>query len=123
MKCKHCQEEFIQNRPDKRYCSKGCKKKESFKRGLKTSYGRMRHWKRWGITITFEQYNTLLKEQNFKCKICGLPQSNFKQRLCVDHDHNTGKIRGLLCHKCNRALGFFKDNTEFLQKALEYLQS
>jgi len=43
--------------------------------------------------------------------------------LCVDHDHNTGKIRGLLCNTCNRALGLLKDNKQLLINALKYLKN
>ena len=45
-----------------------------------------------------------------------------KSTLNVDHCHETGKIRGLLCHNCNRALGLFKDNVEFLERAILYLK-
>lgn len=52
------------------------------------------------------------------CKICG---SFPKRKLSLDHDHKTGKIRGLLCNSCNMALGLFKDNTIFLLRASKYL--
>jgi hypothetical protein len=60
--------------------------------------------------ITIEEYNEMFDDQKGCCKICGRHQSEFKQRLCVDHDHKTGKIRGLLCHTCNRFLGYIDDN-------------
>jgi hypothetical protein len=53
------------------------------------------------------------------CWICG----NLDTRICLDHDHKTGKIRGLLCNNCNRSLGLFKDSVDLLKKAIEYLGS
>jgi len=60
--------------------------------------------------ITIDEYNKIFNNQNGSCKICGRHQSEFKQRLCIDHDHKTGKIRGLLCHPCNRFLGYINDD-------------
>lgn len=54
--------------------------------------------------ITLEQYNQRLEDQGFKCAMCGKPQSECKRALHVDHNHKTGKIRGLLCFYCNREL-------------------
>ena len=50
------------------------------------------------------------------CCICGE-----KQELVIDHDHRTGKVRGLLCGSCNKGLGFFKDNKKYLNSAIKYL--
>lgn len=72
--------------------------------------------RRYGITV--EQYKEMYKAQNGKCLICGKPE----QKLHVDHCHETGYVRGLLCGSCNRALGLLKDNTDFLLKAIAYLQ-
>ena len=49
--------------------------------------------------------------------------TTIKKKLSIDHCHNTKKIRGLLCHYCNMALGLFKDNTDIMQKAIEYLKT
>ena len=73
--------------------------------------------KRFGITG--EEYEQMLKEQNGVCKICGNGKTD--KMLAVDHCHDTGTIRGLLCFRCNTGLGFFHDNIELLQKAKEYL--
>jgi len=60
------------------------------------------------------------------CRICGsegyVVARNGKAKLAIDHDHLTGLIRGLLCPKCNQALGLFDDNIGNLQKAIEYLE-
>lgn len=70
---------------------------------------------KYGITLEF--VNKLKVKQNNKCKLC-----EKETKLLVDHCHTTGKIRGLLCNKCNVALGSFKDNIEVLQKAIDYLK-
>jgi len=76
--------------------------------------------------ITTEQYNQKLEKQNNRCAICFKTakekNQNFKLNLCVDHDHKTGEIRGLLCDGCNRALGMFKDSVEILNNAMNYLK-
>jgi hypothetical protein len=73
--------------------------------------------KKYGLTLN--QYRMLFEMQNHKCAICGQQQ---EQTLSVDHDHRTGKVRELLCIKCNTIIGFADDNVEILQKAIEYLQ-
>lgn len=75
--------------------------------------------------ITKDQYDILLESQNYKCKICGIVNSgrSDKGRLLVDHDHKTGRVRGLLCHPCNAALGLLKDDEKTISKALEYIRS
>jgi hypothetical protein len=70
--------------------------------------------------ITLNQYQNILDRQNGVCAIC--QQKSEKIKLAVDHDHNTGKIRGLLCRDCNQAIGLLKDNVVLLEKAKEYLQ-
>ena len=81
------------------------------KRGLRRWYG-----------LTLEDYNQMFEEQNGCCKICNRHQTDFKKRLHVDHCHNTNKVRGLLCHNCNLALGRFMDNPETIKAALEYVK-
>jgi hypothetical protein len=70
--------------------------------------------------ITDQQYREMLVEQNGKCAICKKPPTD--RRLAVDHCHTTGKVRGLLCMKCNTGLGHFEDNLKFLEEAQEYLR-
>lgn len=77
--------------------------------------------------ITKEQYFEMHDQQGCVCAICKQPecsvdrQSKKVRRLAVDHCHTTGKIRGLLCSKCNTSLGGFKDSIELLNKAINYL--
>ena len=70
--------------------------------------------------ITLADYDKLYKEQNGVCAICGLPE--VCMRLQVDHNHKTGKVRGLLFLHCNNILGKAKDSIETLEKAIQYLK-
>lgn len=54
-----------------------------------------------------------------RCFICGIDKE--RRRFCIDHNHTTGKVRGLLCDNCNKGLGCFNDNSETLKQAIEYL--
>lgn len=81
--------------------------------------------KQYGVTQA--EYDQMIKEQDGVCAICNKAEtekySNGNTRdLCVDHCHTTGQVRGLLCNKCNFALGAVKDNIETLKKAIKYLQ-
>lgn len=72
--------------------------------------------------INSEEYATMLEEQLGVCAICSKPsEENTHGRLYVDHCHSRKKVRGLLCNNCNVGLGKFKDDSEFLRKAAEYL--
>lgn len=75
--------------------------------------------KNYGIDI--KHYKEMLKNQSNRCLICFNLGGTGKQRLVVDHDHETGKVRGLLCNPCNRGLGYLKDSTDVLLNALRYL--
>ena len=83
--------------------------------------------------ITLEQYKKLLKKQNGGCACCGMKnqtlQEGFNKSLVVDHSHITGKVRGLLCVYCNRALGMVTENPysnvtplQYIQNTLNYVQ-
>ncbi len=83
--------------------------------------------KKYGLTQT--EYENLLEQQNYKCKICSIyfkdaPSigASTKGILCVDHDHKTNKIRGLLCSRCNTGLGLFFDDVSNLKNAILYLK-
>ncbi len=87
-------------------------------------------WRRnnWVVTnrrlrrrgATQDMYNAMYEAQKGCCALCNEPEEKFSW-LCIDHDHETGKIRGLLCPNCNRGLGLLKDNANLLQKAAEYI--
>lgn len=72
-------------------------------------------------TANREEYKTLLEKQNNVCAICGITAEEVGKKLIIDHNHETLKIRGLLCWRCNSGLGFFKDNQAHLAMAIEYL--
>lgn len=78
-------------------------------RGLRTKYG-----------LSKESYQNMLDSQGRVCAICG-KKDRKRKRLCVDHDHKTGRIRGLLCSMCNRILGMANDDAKFLKTATDYL--
>ena len=74
--------------------------------------------------ITLEEYNIMLEKQNYKCAICGKTKSeNGKngKSFAIDHNHETGEVRGLLCNNCNAGIGFFKDSVEITVRATAYL--
>lgn len=91
-----------------------------------------RDMQRWWLTqygITVEDYEAMLAGQNGVCAICHLPEryvdprTGRPRRLAVDHDHKTHRVRGLLCGRCNRAIGQFADEHERLLRASEYLRA
>jgi hypothetical protein len=80
---------------------------------------RIRHRKaKYGIST--EQFNQLRMAQDNKCAIC---QRSFIEEPHVDHDHTTGKVRGLLCHHCNTMLGLSGDNPVVLMSGIRYLET
>jgi hypothetical protein len=93
------------------YRASGAKKISDRKSHLKRTFG-----------ITLDDYDRLLAAQGGGCAICGRPPRE-DIALHVDHDHATGKVRGILCFKHNNALGDFDDDAELLQRALAYLTS
>jgi hypothetical protein len=68
-----------------------------------------------------DDYHALLEAQGGGCAICGTPP-NATRALAVDHDHETGAVRGILCGRCNPGLGHFKDDPLLLEKAAHYLR-
>jgi len=86
---------------------------------------------KYGISI--QEYNELFEKQGGRCAICGQKETKTQSRgkgliptidsLQVDHDHETGKIRGLLCYRCNTGIGKLFDNPRLLRKAADYLDS
>jgi len=92
-------------------------------------YNRKQHLAKYGITL--EGYIKLLQEQDFKCAICRIEKDLQKPNgkgtcsasLCVDHNHKTGKIRGLLCSNCNFALGLLKEDVNIAKTLVKYLEN
>ena len=73
--------------------------------------------------LSWDKYTTMLASQANRCKICGIIfDESMDNKPHVDHNHKTGKIRGLLCRACNLAAGFLKDDSQLATKMSEYLQ-
>lgn len=68
--------------------------------------------------LTLEAYRAMLDEQGGRCGIC----DRHMEKLCVDHCHKTGEVRGLLCQRCNGGLGQFADSPDRLARAIGYLR-
>ena len=66
-----------------------------------------------------EEYSQIKRQQKGRCAICGIKSR--RRRLCVDHCHDTAKIRGLLCHNCNVGIGMFRHSKAILRAAINYL--
>lgn len=71
---------------------------------------------------TDEEYEKAFIEQDGCCAICGTHHTEMKKGMAADHCHETGRKRKLLCVRCNVGLGYFKDNPEYLKKAVQYLE-
>jgi len=70
--------------------------------------------------LSDDEFTALLDAQDGMCAICG---GTGRKRLAIDHDHDTGDVRGLLCSQCNLGLGNFKDSPKVLRKAIKYLKA
>lgn len=95
--------------------SKDARKLRQKRYNLKRNYG-----------LTIEEYNKMLESQQGVCAICGkeeyLTDNKGQTRpLSVDHNHETGEVRGLLCDRCNRGIGIFYEDVDALEKAIQYL--
>jgi hypothetical protein len=95
------------------------KQREYAESGRKKAVDRRSYLKRtYGLTV--EQYRAMLETQGGVCAICKQPRPE-NRTLHVDHDHGTGEIRGLLCFRCNNALGDFEEQYQLFQRAANYL--
>lgn len=74
------------------------------------------------VGIGIEQYRSMSAKQNGACKVCGFIPEPTQKRLAVDHDHETGEIRSLLCKDCNTALGCARESIERLRGLADYLE-
>lgn len=128
--CKKCRNtqysEYYMKNPEKQKIKNDSQKNNRKKyyrseSGIESS--RKAHLKK-KFNISLNEYNRLSELQNHTCAICGQKEEYYRNRvLCVDHNHNTNNIRGLLCNTCNRALGLFKEDKNNLQNAIKYLQN
>ena len=83
---------------------------------------RREHYYKTRYCISLDKYEEMLKGQGGVCAICGKDNNHKTQRyLHVDHNHKTGKVRGLLCIRCNTIIGNSKENVDILQRTIEYI--
>ena len=87
--------------------------------GYTTERNRLR-LKKYGVSPV--RYQELLQAQNGRCAICEGLSKNMDSQLAVDHDHDSGLVRGLLCRDCNAGLGIFRDSADRLIRAAQYIQ-
>lgn len=93
-----------------------------YQNGCKTCYHNAQIQRNYGISLA--DYDRMYEEQDGACAICRLPQNSKRNtRFCVDHDHDTGCVRGLLCDSCNRGIGLLKDDPRLLDRAAQYLRA
>lgn len=71
--------------------------------------------------LTEDEYNILYLSQSGKCAICYKDMAHIDKSTHIDHDHNTGEVRGLLCHSCNTAIGLFMEDKSIMENAIKYL--
>lgn len=139
-KCTSCREdkelnEFYNSKsyPDgKGYRCKSCdakaRKKYEEKHRERKRHSQRRARRKWAYGLTDEMFNKMVVEQNNQCGICLIPltisgsRRPEDNRLAIDHCHDTGHVRGLLCHRCNRGLGHFLDDPNILKMAIDYLE-
>ena len=108
--CKWCGYIFNPTGPSNHYCCKECQLESRREAYYVDTYG-----------MTLAQVSEMKEKQGNKCAICQRhPATNAV--FCVDHSHETGKVRGLLCQDCNRALGLLRDNPDSFRRAAEYLE-
>lgn len=97
---------------------KACKNRQVAAAPSRKSKNRKFVWIKWRYGITEQEWLALLDKQGGHCACCTQTKD-----LVVDHCHTTGKVRGLLCPRCNHGLGHFLDNKQTLQNAITYLES
>jgi hypothetical protein len=87
----------------------------AYKKEYNKKYGRKRRY-----NLNEQEFIEMLSRQNNRCAICSV--SLECKKVCLDHNHETKRIRGLLCHNCNVALGLFKDNLLIIESAIKYMR-
>ena len=125
--CQHCETPFQARSGKQRFCRPRCQG-DAWINKQDQQYLRTRHYtcllKKRGLTL--EDYEMELQNQDYVCAICGSPetakQNGTLRRLAVDHNHLTGSYRGLLCMRCNTAIGKFKDDIAIIRRAVQYLE-
>jgi len=99
------------------YCT-SCRKARSKKYREKRPYS----WIQTRYKLSKEEAKYWYERSKTSCEICGIAWKEGSEALCVDHDHITGEVRGILCKHCNHVLGHSRDSVEILSRAKIYLQ-
>ena len=100
-----------------------CDEEKHFAKGYCEKHYTADRYSTLNYGITLLERLALMEEQGWKCAICEDPlPALLTTNVALDHDHATGKVRGLLCHLCNKGLGHFRDDTDLLLSAVAYLQ-
>ena len=102
-RCKPCHQEYKRQSPTKARNRKAEK--------LQLRYG-----------LTYEQWENMRQAEEYRCMICGISENELGKKLDVDHCHNSGKVRGVLCNPCNNVLGLARDSIQILESAAIYLK-
>lgn len=122
IQCKYCDETHEQESRGIRNNAR-CRTCKNFK---PHNYSGLDRWDaiiRRVYGISLKEYDEMLYEQGNGCAICGRQEDVVNRRLAIDHCHESNKVRGILCSRCNQGLGLFDDNTEILQSAIKYLRN
>lgn len=110
--CEYCTTDFSSVDGRTKYCGEECARTAKSLGNARYLYG-----------ITMQEYRRLWLKQSGVCAICKLPERTQRNRLLtIDHDHETGHIRGLLCSQCNRAVGLLQDDPKVIEAAAAYVR-
>lgn len=114
--CVVCGKKFIKTSNVAKYCLE-CRENR-----YKNYYFDVQREKRMinNYGITMKDYKNLLSDQEGCCAVCGISEDELNKRLVIDHDHETGNVRGLLCPNCNVGIGMFQDDITLLRYVIEY---
>ena len=131
--CKHCESvkdescfyKFFDKWSSKHYLSARCKPCHQEYRRVSKSNSRNRKAEKLQLRygLTYEQWEDMRSAEDYRCMICGISEEEIDKRLDVDHCHDSGKVRGILCNPCNNILGHAKDNLAVLESAVRYLKN
>jgi hypothetical protein len=116
---KEYQKEYRKTHPDVAIKSRAKWKKANLEKYRETTNRCRRKYRYHIYAITEETYQAMVDNQGGRCAICDTAPLS----LCIDHDHITKKIRGLLCSKCNSGIGFLNDDLKLLKRAVGYLEN
>ena len=107
-RCKSCQS--LSNKESKAKKDPLELKKRQYKANIKYMYG-----------VSIEWVEERLAAHNNKCKVCGTKMKLYTNTVAIDHCHETGEVRDIVCKKCNTAMGQFRDDPKLIAKAIDYL--